>query len=410
MGTSVAESTVPAFATTMPIFDRLGNVYGYDMRFRCGFEAQFVEAAAGDPETTDFWNAMGFNELLGVGRAHVTFPRELLVKGVPVLFPADTLVVGVPGDVRGDAAVLDACRRLKEVGYELALDDFHPDQTDSPFLDFGDIVCMDAAAVTGGQQAALCKDLPRRGIRPMARRVDTPPLHDQAQEAGFWYFQGEFFRQPILRPGKELPTTKAHYLELLREVNKPQLAYDDLEQLIKQDVAMTYRLLRFINSAWFGLKQTVASIRHALVLLGPREVKVWASMLVLRELGEDKPKELFRRCLIRAKMAEGIAPLLAMEPQASELFLMGMFSLVEALTDIPTARVLEGLPFSQDIKMALLAQAGPFGLVYETVENYEMGRWELFAQAAAALDLPEQAVPPLFCIARKWADDALASM
>ncbi len=410
MGTSAVAGTVPAFATTLPIFDRLNNVYGYDLQFRSGFEAQFAAVAAGDDATTDFWKAMGIDELLGVGRAHIVFPRELLVKGVPVLFPADTLVAGVPGDVRGDGDLLDACRQLKEVGYELALEDFQPDQLDSPFLDFGDIVCVDATTTTRPQQDALCEELPRCGVRPLIRNVDSPKQYEQAQESGFWYFQGEFFRQPVLRPGKDIPTSKAHYLDLLREVHKPELAYDDLEHLVKQDVAMTYRLLRFINSAWFGLTQTVASIRHALVLLGPREVKVWASMLVLRELGEEKPRELFRRCLIRAKMAEALGPRIGMEPQAPELFLMGMFSLVEALTDIPLRRVLEGLPLNQDIKMALLARGGPFGLIHEVVENYELGRWELFSQATAALKLDEAVVPGLFGTARKWADEAVNSM
>jgi EAL and modified HD-GYP domain-containing signal transduction protein len=133
-------------------------------------------------------------------------------------------------------------------------------------------------------------------------------------------------------------------------------------------------------------------------------------MLLLRELGEDAPKELFRRCLIRAKMAEGIAPWVGMEIQAQELFLMGMFSLAEALTNVPLARVLEGLPLSQDVKMALLAQGGPFGLVYETVEQYERGQWERLSESTAALNMDENALPALFSTAVQWADAALSSL
>jgi len=200
------------------------------------------------------------------------------------------------------------------------------------------------------------------------------------------------------------------HLQLLNQVNKPELAYDELEALIKRDVSMTYRLLRFINSAWYGLKTTVDSIRHALVLLGPAQVRVWASMIVLKDMGEEKPIELFRRCLIRARMAETLAPEIGRKAQASELFLMGMFSLADALTDIPMARVLEPLPLSQNIKLALLGGAGEYGIIHDLVRSYELGKWDDFSRDTAALEIDENMMPGVFCESRKWADEALGAL
>ena len=410
MDTFAAESTAPVFASTQPIFDGLANVYGYDVNFRSGFEAEFDAATSRFLGEGDFWRAMGFDAILGMGRGHIMFSRELLIRDVPVLFPPDALVVGVPGRMQGDGELIEACRRLKDVGYELELLDFAPDQRNNPFLDFGDIVRVDAAAVPPDERSALCAELTRRGVRPLASGLATPQQYKEAEEAGFWYFQGEFFRRPVLMPGKELPSQKTHYLALLNEVNKSELAYDELADLIKLDVAMTYRLLRFINSAWYGLKHNVESIRHALVLLGPREVRLWASMLVLRELGEEKSREMFRRCLIRAKMAESIAPLVGMEARGPEMFLMGMFSLAEALTRVPLARVLDGLPLSGDVKTALLGRDGPLGAVCGAVEHYEWGQWDRLSEAVAALNLDEAAMPVLFASAVQWADNALSSM
>jgi c-di-GMP-related signal transduction protein len=407
---TAAISAGPVFVTTRPIFDRLASVYGYDMNFRSGFSAEFTGAVARGQATGDFARAMGYDVILGPSRAHVTFPRELLLQGVPILCPSETLVVGIPGDLRGDAELIEACRQLKELGYELELVDFTPDQMDSPFLDFGDIVRLRPASIAPDVQADACRQLMTGGVRPLAHNVNTPAQHEQALEAGFWYFQGEFFRRPTLASGEELPTHKVQYLALLREVNRPELAYDDLEALIKLDVAMTYRLLRFINSVWYGLKQTVSSIRHALVLLGPCEVRLWASTLVLRELGADKPVELFRRCLVRAKLAEGLSPLVGLESRGPELFLMGMFSLMEALTDIPLARVLEGLPLSSEVRGALLAQTGPFGLVHAAVQQYEWGRWDRLSETVAALKLDESAMPAVFAAAAAWADHAISNM
>jgi len=403
------DKAVPVFITTQPIFDRLGNVYGYEIDFREGFETEFLAAVEAGGGGVDFWRVMGFDGVLGLGRGHVTFPRDLLLQDVPVLFPREALVVGIPGDLRGDRELIDACRRIKDLDYELELVGFQADQLDTPFLDFGDIVRI-RAATDPHRQAELCDELTRRGVRPLAIGVDTPEQYEAASRAGFWYFEGSFFRRPVLTSTKEVPTQKAHYLALLKEVNKPELAYDELENLIRLDVAMTYRLLRFINSAWHGLRQTVDSVRHALVLLGPKQVKLWASMLVLRELGEDKPRELFRRCLIRAKMAETLASFVGLGPRDSELFLMGMFSLVEALTNVPLARVLDGLPLTEEVAAALLRRKGPFGRIHEIVEHFELGQWAGLAEAADALGLDANVTPALFSAAVQWADQALESM
>ncbi|MGB2819464.1 MAG: HDOD domain-containing protein [Phycisphaerae bacterium] len=410
MDTCTSERTLPVFATTQPIFDRQARIYGYEMDFQSGFEAEFAAAAERARAGIDFWRAMGFDVILGLDRGHVTFTRELLIERVPILFPPDTLAVGVPGELRGDGDLIDACRELKDVGYKLELVNFTPDQADSVFLDLADIVRIGVAAMTGAELSAICGRLTGRGLWPLAAGVDTAEKHDQACKAGFCYFLGDFFRRPVLASDRELPSQKAHYLSLLAEVNKPELAYDELEAIIELDVAMTYRLLRFINSAWYGLKVVIESIRHALVLLGPREVQLWASLLVLHELGAEKPRELFRRCLIRAKMAEGIAPLVGMGSRASELFLMGMFSLVEALTDVPVARVLDGLSLGQDVKTALVDDKGPFGLVHAVVKYYESGQWQELLEPATALNLERLALPKAFGAAVQWADNAVKMM
>jgi EAL and modified HD-GYP domain-containing signal transduction protein len=397
------------FTTLVPIFDRLLKVYGYDLAFRSGFEAHFREMVR-DQVDGDLWSALGFDEVVGLTRAHIIFPPDLVAGELPVLFPAETLIVGLSCDPAGDEALILACRHLKEVGYELAMDGFRAKHLASAFLDFGDIVRVDTTAASPEEQQRICRELPDRGIRALAVNVNTPEQFDAARDAGFWYFQGDFFRCPVFQPDRQIPTSKLQYLELLNAVNRLELAYDNLEELIKQDVAMTYRLLRFINSAWYGLRRSVSSIRHALVLLGPAQVRVWASMLVLKDMGSGKPNELFRRCLIRGRMAELVAPSVGMESRASELFLMGMFSLADALTDIPIEKVLEALPLSQDVKLALRGNAGDFGLIYEMVASYELGLWETFSRSAAAIELDEDVVPGIFGAARKWADQALGAI
>ncbi len=410
MSDTADTKTAPAFAATIPIFDRLGNVYGYELKFRAGLEAELVAAITSNGIEADLWEAMGLSDIVGFGRAHVPFPQDLILKGAPLLLPAETLAVSIAAGEGDDQAIVNACRELKDAGYELVIGGFRPEHRTSQLLRSADLVCVDTTALTAENQHELSEHLCGRGIRPIARNVDTPDQYELAREAGYSCFEGDFFRRPVLQPGKEILTSKAHHMALLQEFNKEEWDVDSAELLIEQDVSMTYRLLRFINSAWFGLKYEVSSIRHALVLLGPREVKLWASMLMLHQLGEGKPKELFRRCLIRAKMAEGLAPLVGLKPKARELFLMGMLSLVDALADVSLEEAFDGLPVSKDIRHALLAGTGPFGPIYQALTDYEMARWEAFADTAAAIGLDENAVPTLFGIARKWADNALGSM
>ena len=396
---------------TQPVFDGRSKVYGYELDFRYGPQAFFADAlqTAVTPEhRIDIRDAVNFDEIAGHRRALVQFPKDLLLRKFPVLFPAEALTISIPADGSENSQLIGACTELKEYGYELALDGFNALHLESPLLLLSDLVCIDTATVDPAEQTELCRLLTDKGIRTLAGNIHAADALHSAREAGYTYCQGDFFRRPMPRDVKDIPANRGRHLRLLNEVNRPELAYDELETLIKQDVAMTYKLLRFINSAWYGLKQPVDSIRHALVLLGPGEVRLWASMIVLRDIGREKPDELFRRCLIRAKMAEELAPVIDMETRASQLFLVGMFSLIEALMDVPMSQVLDSLPLNGDIKLALLARAGDYGLPCEIVAAYESGQWDALSEAAEAIDLDESVLPELFGAAQHWADQALS--
>jgi EAL and modified HD-GYP domain-containing signal transduction protein len=244
----------------------------------------------------------------------------------------------------------------------------------------------------------------------MARKVATPQEFDQAAGWGYSYFHGSFFSKPAIQPDKEISASKLVYLQVLNEVNQPELPYDELEDLIKQDVSLTYKLLRFMNSVWFGLRYEVRSIKHALVLLGPTEVRKWASLVVVGRTASDKPRELLLRSLSRARAGELLAPLIGMQAVAPELFLMGMFSVIDALVDMPLIDVLGKLPLNKNIKGALLAAEGPFKIVYDTIVAYEQGEWERFSSCAQTLGLDEGLVPDLFTTSLKWANNAIEAI
>jgi EAL and modified HD-GYP domain-containing signal transduction protein len=313
-------------------------------------------------------------------------------------------------DILPDDQVLGICRGLREAGFTIAMDDFVFWDQGNPLIQYADIVKVDFMGTTPEQRHVLCRDLNAVGVRVLAEKVETAQDFDQAFVDGYSLFQGYFFSKPVVQGGKHIAGSKLTYLQVLYEVNQPGISYDDLEGLLKQDISLTYKLLRFMNSAWFGFRSEIRSIRHALILLGPKEIKKWFALIALSHIATDKPQELILRAVARARVAEGLAPLVGMADRRSDLFLLGMFSLIDALTDTPMADIMAKLPLDQEVKTALLEQEGRYKPVYDLIVAYEKGEWALFAANAGKLGLDESAVPDLMFESLKWANEAFAAI
>ncbi len=345
------------FVARQPIFDRSKQVFGYELLFRSGLE-NFCNTDNPDESTVDViansFLVIGLDELTDGRRGFINFTRNLVLSGVPSMLPQEGVVIELLEDIEPDEEVIAACRKLQEDGYVLAMDDFILEHKDSPLIEYADIVKIDYCGTTPAQRKELCSDLLGQGVTLLAEKVETHEDFEEAMNLGFTYFQGYFFSKPTIQVGKEIPGNKLIQMQILNEINKPEVSHEKFEAIIKQDVSMTYKLLRFMNSAWFGFRAEISSIKHALVLLGPREFRKWVSLVALRNVADDKPPELVMRSITRAKVAEEIASRTNLSSKASELFLMGMFSFVDALTDMPIEEALAKLPISDDIRLALL--------------------------------------------------------
>jgi c-di-GMP-related signal transduction protein len=401
------------FVARQPIFDREKVVHAYELLFRSGFE-NYYNALDADKATVDViansFFVIGFDQLTDGRRAFINFTRNLLTKRVAALLPQQAVTVEILEDVEPDGEMVGICKDLKELGYTVAMDDFVSKDVGNPLVEYADIVKVDFMGTEPAERKALCETLTARGVKPLAEKVETEEEFLQALEWGYDYFQGYFFSKPAIKSGKRLAGNKLTYLQVLYEVNQPGISYDELEGLIKQDLSLTYQLLRFMNSAWFGFRSEIKSIRHALVLLGPKEIKKWFSLIALANMAGDKPEELILRAVARAKIAEGIAPLIGMKEHRSELFLLGMFSLIDALTDTPMAEIMEKLPLDQQVKKALLGEECTFKTVYDTILSYERGEWDPFTANAEKLNLKEGAMPDLVTQSQQWATQAFAAV
>lgn len=399
-----------AFIARQPIFDRQLRVHAYELLFRSGLK-DFFDHPDPDQATSkviaDSLLLPGLDSLTGGHPAFINVTRELLVGDGISLLPSSNTVVEILETVKPDREVLDACRRLKGKGYRLALDDFASGSPWEPWLELADIVKVDVITSGPADRMVLARRFKHGGPRLLAEKVETKAIHLETLSLGYQLFQGYFFARPTTLTARDIPTSRLHEIQLLREIHRPGLDFSALEEIIEHEVGLSYKLLRYINAAFFGWNGHVDSIRHALMLLGEREIRNWASVVVMASMASDKPDELVTQALMRGRHCELLAPAAGLASRAHDLFLMGTFSLIDAILDYPLAGVLREIPIASDIKDALLGEPGPLRDLFTVVVAYQGGDWALVTERARRLGLDETAIPAHYVEALHWCDESL---
>ena len=370
------------FVARQPIYDRELEVFAYEL--------SFGEQAASSTEVVNAFANLGLQDLVGNRPAAIAVSPSFLLDAGSLQLPADRLIL----EVRD--APPQSVRELRLRGYTIVLHGLVDEQS----LGLADMVKLDVRAL--GQQGLWRQSglLQGRGLKLVAQHVETHEELDFCRSLGFDYYQGQFLCKPKVVTRRSVPTNRLAKLALLAELNSPDADFDSLERLIVRDVGLSYRFLRYINSAFFSLPHTVGSIRQALVLLGIAAVRKWVTLLAMADL-DDKPHELIVTALVRGKMCE-LAAESRPAREREEYFTVGMFSVVDALLDSPMDVVLSSLPLSDEIKEALRRHVGPKGVVLAAVLTYERARFE----DLRALAPPGMSAQEIYQWAITWAREA----
>lgn len=378
------------------LLDRATEVLaGYELLFRDGPNNAFPDVD-GDVATSKVLHhsffANDFDELVGHTLGFVNFTRELLVKRVPKMFSARRLVVEVLETVTPDAEVVEACKDLKRLGYHVVLDDFVMAPGMEALLDLAWMVKFDVRSTPIPTIASMIEKLKHRDMQFLAEKVETRAELAALRDIGCTWFQGYFFAKPEMVTRTDVAPAKMVLLKLMHEVMRPEQDLNALERLIAADVSMSYKLMRYINSAYFGRPQKIESIRQALVLLGEREVRQLVMLVATARLATRKPNELLRLSVMRARMAETLA---AKIPGVSreELFVVGLFSSIDAIMDRPMAELVNQLPLTMEVKRALVDRLGVLGAVLNLVLAYERADWAEVARLVSAFKLDNKDLP-----------------
>lgn len=395
------------FLGRQPIFDAELNVQAYELLYRQADveQSDFID---GDRATSDVllnsFLEVGLTRVVGGHQAFINLTRSFLLKHEHLPPPSSQLVLEILEDIEVDQPLIDAVAELHERGYIIALDDFIYHEDLRPLIELADIIKIDLQALTREQVSEHVSLLRKYPLRLLAEKIETVDEFEWCKEAGFDLFQGYFLCRPRVLRGRRMPANRANTMRVLAKLQDADVDVNSLEAIISEDVTMSYRLLRYINSAAFALSQKIESIRHAIVYLGLREVKQWANMAALSTI-EDKSEELVKNALVRAKMCELLAEKQGRVSKGTA-FIVGMFSLLDAMMDAPLDELLASLPLADEISDALLHHTGPYAEILQNTIAYDQSDW-------SAIDCPELSnsqLTDLYLQAVSWADNVFGLM
>jgi EAL and modified HD-GYP domain-containing signal transduction protein len=399
---------VDVFIARQPIFDIRKNVYAYELLYRAG-ERNASDVIDGEMATSSVIAStlmlLGLDAITQNKLAFINFTKQLIQEEIPTIFSNEKLVVEILEDVIPDDGFIEACLELKGKGYRLALDDFVIDYPYQKIIDLVDIIKVDFLLTSPHERQQIIQKYKDRNIVFLAEKVETLEQFEEAVKSGYTYFQGYFFAKPIVVKHSDIKPVLPNYAKILTELSAEEPNYERISEIIEFDVSLSYKLLRLINSAAFYSNSRVTSIKHALVMLGLKEIRKWISIVMLRELGEDKPDELVRVCLLRGKMGEQLAEHFGLKARRTEVFLMGMFSMIDTLMNQNLEEAISSLPLEDDVKSGILGEESVFSDILNLVKAYEKGNWDYLFLQAKKSGVGMNVFPDAYLEAVKWATE-----
>ena len=300
-----------------------------------------------------------------------------------------------------DIALVDACCDLKNAGYKIGLDDFTAADPRQAIVHLADYLKVDVRREGWEEVPELVGPDAWKHAVLVATNVDSREDFEIARRRGFQFFQGYFFRKPESLRTRSAPTNRLVYLRLLQAIMKAELDWNAVEELIKSDPTLYFRLLRFINSAVFGLRSEVRTLRQAFTLMGDNELRRWCRLAGMFEMSQGRPGELLLSTLVRARFAELLGT--GVEHGSADLFLIGLLSMMDSILEIPMSAVIEGLALDEHSTMALLDHKGRLGMICELIEAMEIGSWPVVVERCKELGVNESFAAENYSNAMAWA-------
>lgn len=399
------------YVARQPILNAKRQTLGYELLFRDG-ESNAYPAHVDSNRATyrlivENFLTIGTNPALAKSRCFINFPHSSLVRLLPLSLPKEQIVVEVLETCTPNDELFEAIKQIHASGYLIALDDFVYKPEWERFLPYVQIVKIDIMATGLEESCALVKERLAKGVkrRFLAEKVETEQEFLATRSAGFTFFQGYFFSKPQVISQRYVSPQHVIAMELFREVCKPSVDFEKVEKIVARDVALSYKLLRFVNTMSNRIETPISSFRQALVYLGQDKLKIFVSLAVASFVSARKPQEIYTLSLQRAQFFLLMSNDNPFNQYREQAFLIGLLSLLDSMLDMSLKDLVEQLPLSETIKAALLEREGPYGDLLKLEECYERADWQGVESACQRLNLSFNEVMPRISQAQRWSQD-----
>lgn len=357
-----------------PILDKKENLFAYELLFR---SAKSNEIKDGEKATAEVimnsLESIGLSNLTQNKPAFINFTAKMIKNKIFDLLASDSIYIEILETVEVDEEIIEICKELKRQGFKIVLDDFEFKESLIELVKIADIIKIDFLNSTKKDRKEtlyLIKSKYNKEVKFLAEKIENYSHLKEAKQFNYDYYQGFYFTKPDIVSGKKVEPFKQSYVNILEELNKEYPDFRKIENYIKQDLSMSYSLLRLVNSAAYGYD--INSIRQGIVLLGVDKLKKWSLLYSFKSLNSNKPDILLITSLIRAYFAESLKKHLDID---EDLFILGMFSLINAYLDRDLQEVLPQISMKSKFKEALISKEGKLGEVINIIEIYEKSNW-----------------------------------
>ncbi|WLI77326.1 EAL domain-containing protein [Kosakonia sp. H02] len=403
-----------SFVARQAIFDNQLNTVGYELLFRNSMDNRFPDVSA-EQATTQLIEEQFLSAPVGrkndPSTVYVNFPYQLLVEGLAETLPKDRVVIEILEDAKPDKPLLETVKRLHTLGFRIALDDFSPGSEWDAFMPYIDVIKFDIRKSPREEIDNYIR-AHRESLRHavlLAEKVETYDEFDAFKKMGFHLFQGYFFSKPVVTRRNKLVQNRAFALELMQEVNIESPNLNKIEELLKRDVSLSFKIMRYAQNILYNTRGISGfrnqSLRDIVVYLGINEMRRFVLVACLTSFEHVGNTEIYYLSLIRAKFCELVAARTSSNNVANDAFLVGLFSLLDVILGLPLEELLEQISVSSEVATALEKERGELYPYVHLARLYEQRMWEEASDVAHEIGLPYSSISELMNQATKWADE-----
>ncbi|AEP28690.1 EAL and HDOD domain-containing protein [Brumicola nitratireducens] len=406
-----------SYVARQAIYNVEKRVFAYELLFRDGDSNCFPDMSPDEATSSMIANShltVGIEDITFNKPAFINFHKDTLLYRFPSTLDPMNVVIEIVETVEVNDELVQACKHIRDLGYQLALDDYDFAPRWDIFLPFVDYIKVEVEEIEKQGAAAVAKiqAFNAQGIKVIAEKVETHEQFERFKAMGVKLFQGYFLARPEMIRHRDLNTSLHSVTELVSLSNSPNFDTKEVAKVIEKDVGLAYKLMRFINNPMINKRQKIESLQHAINYMGHVEIKKFIALLALANMRGEKPSELLIQSLVRARFCSLMSIELKLPENPPTSFLLGLFSMLDALLDQQMEHLVEKLPVGEELRDALCKKNidSTMGLQMRACFAFEEANWEEIDYIAIQFELTGERLYTLYYEAMHWAENMNSSI